>query len=183
MEPLNDWFIHFPDKVLQSVYDDNIGWAEQYVLQNSGSPSDAQDLFQEAITAAWINLHSGQFQGSRDQFNAYLRQIAKHKWLNTLRSRGRKKTYSTDQVPEMEAFSAISENENEATISLLQKCFGQLGEKCRTVLGLFYYQKKSLGEIAKSLDNTENSIKTIKYRCMMQLRQLFLEKSRSNDGV
>ncbi len=183
MEPLNDWFTRNPEKVLQSVYSDNAGWIEQYVLQNSGTASDAQDLFQDTITAAWINLNSGQFYGTREQFNAYLRQIARHKWLNTLRARSRKKVYSTDQVPDQEAFSAFSENENETTISILKSCYSQLGEKCRNVLQLFYYRKKSLNEIAQSLNNTENSIKTIKYRCMMQLRQLFLEKSRSNEGI
>jgi RNA polymerase sigma factor (sigma-70 family) len=184
LELLNDWFKDSPDKVLNKLYADNLPWMEQYVLQNSGSGTDAHDLFQEAITAAWVNLHTGRFSGSREQFNAYLRQIAKHKWLNELRTRSRKKTTVTDQLPEQEApILHLAENENTEQSTLLRQSFQELGDKCRTILGLYYYRKKSLNEIALELNNTENSIKTIKYRCMMQLRQLFLEKSRQHGGL
>lgn len=185
MEPLIDWFTDSPDKVLKKLYADNLPWLEQYVLQNSGSGTDAHDLFQETITSAWINLHTGRFSGSRDQFNAYIRQIAKHKWLNELRTRSRKKTTVTDQVPDQEAAGIfqLTETDNTEKAALLQESFQELGDKCRTILGLYYYRKKSLNEIALKLNNTENSIKTIKYRCMMQLRQLFLEKSRQHGGV
>lgn len=185
MEPLNDWFTDSPDKVLKTLYADNLPWLENYLLQNSGNGTDAHDLFQEAITAAWINLQTGRFSGSRDQFNAYLRQIAKHKWLNELRSRSRKKTTVTDQIPE--PIPTQPENPMEVqgaeNAQHLRQSFEALGQKCRTILGRYYYQKKSLLEIAQELNNTENSIKTIKYRCMMQLRQLFLEKTRQNGGV
>jgi hypothetical protein len=33
------------------------------------------------------------------------------------------------------------------------------------------------------MDNTEESIKTIKYRCMMQLRKLFLEQNKKHEGI
>lgn len=77
----------------------------------------------------------------------------------------------------------LAENENTEQATLLRQSFQELGDKCRTILGLYYYRKKSLNEIALELNNTENSIKTIKYRCMMQLRQLFLEKSRQHGGL
>lgn len=180
MEPLIDWFTDSPDKLLNRLYADNFPWLESYLLQNSGAASDAHDLFQESITAAWINLQTGKFAGSREQFNAYLRQIAKHKWLNELRSRSRKKTVSTENLPE-QADNSLETIDIEQS-RVLQSSFRELGEKCRRILGLYYYQKKSLAEIATQMENTENSIKTIKYRCMMQLRQLFLEKSRQ-DGT
>lgn len=95
-----------------------------------------------------------------------------------------KKTTVTDQLPEQEApILHLAENENTEQSTLLRQSFQELGDKCRTILGLYYYRKKSLNEIALELNNTENSIKTIKYRCMMQLRQLFLEKSRQHGGL
>jgi RNA polymerase sigma factor (sigma-70 family) len=180
LETLTDWTNEHPDRLLHQIYADNLPWMESYLIQNSGTQSDAHDLFQESITAAWINLKTGRFTGTREQFNAYIRQIARHKWINELRSRSRKKTISTEIIPERG--DDLPSGDDAENAEKLQASFRELGEKCRQILGLYYYQKKSMAEIAVQMENTENSIKTIKYRCMMQLRQLFLEKSRQNGG-
>ncbi|MBX3253164.1 MAG: sigma-70 family RNA polymerase sigma factor [Chitinophagaceae bacterium] len=176
METLTDWLQENPEKTLSRIYSDNFSWFETYVLQNSGNSDDARDIFQEGIAAAWINLQSGKFSGTRDRFNAYVRQICKFKWIDELRSGNRKNISYTDVVPERNNEENDSFNDSLQQSAALKKCFSQLGEKCQKVVGLFYYKKKSLAEIAHEAQNTEESIKTIKYRCMMQLRKLFLEE-------
>lgn len=185
METLTNWSSGNPEDLLKQMYADNYPWLENYVRQNSGNDSDAQDVFQESIAAAWLNLRQGQFTGDRSQFNAYLRQICRYKWINQIRSAARSKIIYSDTLLEQEV-----ENDGHETLkdqlqqsSLLQECFMQLGAKCQQVLRLFYYKKKPLGEIAGSMGNTEESIKTIKYRCMMQLRKLFLEQNKRHGGV
>ena len=174
-----------PDELLHNVYAANYPWLLQYVQQNSGNAADAQDIFQEGVYAAWTNLREGRFTGNSAQFNAYLRQICKHKWLNQLKSTGRSRTSYQDDLTHVEQTAddpqVIAEQLEQSR--LLQDCFAQLGDKCKQVLGLFYYRRQSLAQIAAVTNNTEESVKTIKYRCMMQLRKLYLEQNKANGGL
>ena len=185
METLINWSSGNPANVLKQLYADNYSWLENYVRRNSGNDSDAEDIFQESIAAAWISLNEGRFKGDKAQFNAYLRQICRYKWINQIRSAARSKVIYNDTLLEEKA----GNNEEEAMkeqlrqSGLLQECFTQLGAKCKEVLCLFYYKRKPLAEIAAGIGNTEESIKTIKYRCMMQLRKLFLEQNKKHEGI
>ena len=180
-----DWLNDNPALVLKHLYTINYPWLEKYIRQNSGTTEDAQDIFQESLIAAWINLKEGRFTGSEEEFNGYLRKICKYKWISHLRSAAHKQIHYAEDIT---VFESASDNQDtiEEQLSetrLLQSCFAQLGEKCREILGLFYYQRKSLAEIGLAQNNTEDSIKTIKYRCMMQLRKIYLEKHKGNGEV
>jgi RNA polymerase sigma factor (sigma-70 family) len=74
------------------------------------------------------------------------------------------------------AEQGIADGQTNEEATLLRKCFEYLGEKCKNVLGLFYYKQQPMSKIAELTGDTEDSIKTIKYRCMQRLRKLYLEK-------
>ncbi|MBE7177181.1 MAG: sigma-70 family RNA polymerase sigma factor [Mucilaginibacter polytrichastri] len=183
MKTLTDLRAARPKQIFEHVYAANYDWMIRYVLRNSGTEDEARDIFQEAVSAAWINLRTGRFQGDEEQFNAYIRQISKYKWLSYLQSAGKKRTVYADDVlrsadePDP-SVTGIEDQQEEHR--LLTSSFSRLGEKCRRVLRLFYYEKYSLAEIAAETGDGEESLKTIKYRCMMQLRQIFL-KEREKD--
>lgn len=180
MKILNDRITDNPEETLKSIYADNFPWLESYILQNSGNSEDAQDVFQESIFAVWLNLKSGKFIGTRDQLNAYVRQICKYKWINQLRSANRKKTFYPNDLPDEQTNSLLDNQEETERNTALSSSIALLGHKCRKVLELFYFKKKSLAAIATDMQNTEESIKTIKYRCMMQLRKHYLEATNKN---
>ncbi|MGV8878128.1 MAG: RNA polymerase sigma factor [Sphingobacteriaceae bacterium] len=185
METPKDWLNDNPAAAFKHFYHTNYPWLEKYIRQNSGTAQDAQDVFQESLIAAWINLKDGRFAGTADGFNGYLRTICKNKWISHLRSSAHKKMHyaanilTFDQKVEPPAIM----EEQILVGDSLKISFDQLGEKCRVVLGLFYYKRKSLAEIGLLHNNTEDSIKTIKYRCMMQLRNIYLEKYKGNGQV
>jgi len=52
----------------------------------------------------------------------------------------------------------------------LRGVYDKLDDKCRAVLDQFYFERKDLAAIAAKLGVEEESIRTIKYRCMMKLR-------------
>lgn len=182
MENERDWLADNPKTALLHIYKFNYAWLEKYILKNSGSVDDARDVFQESVLAAWVNLKSGRFSGSQDQFNAYLRQICKYKWITVLRSAANKRTLYTEDPAVFEGHPDSEQNFDEQILesTQLKSSLEALGEKCRAVLNLFYYEQKSLAEIAIAQQNTEESIKTIKYRCMMQLRKIYLEKNKED---
>ncbi len=184
METLEEMLSAKPDEVLKSVYVANYAWLEQYICTNSGNAEDAQDIFQESISAAWLNLKEGRFSGNGQQFNAYVRQICKFKWLNELKSATRNRImYAED----MAAYDTVDDGAGQLEEQLeqlqrLHRNFRLLGEKCQEVLSRFYYERQSLADIAAAMHQTEESMKTTKYRCMVQLRKLYLEQTEDHEG-
>ena len=182
LETSKDTWNDNPERLLHKAYTDNIGWLERYVRRNSGTVEDAADIFQESISVAWLNFREGKFRGDAQQFNAYIRQICKYKWINQLRSTARKQlSYEADlSIFEGEAETRQVE-ESIGQSEILRASFSAIGEKCRELLGRFYFGRQSLAQIARVMNNTEESIKTIKYRCMMRLRKAYLERHQENE--
>lgn len=128
-------------------------------------------------------MKQGKFEGQVAQFNAYLRQICKYKWINRLKSASGKNL-------SLQADISVYENDGNNTEDLetqikqsqiLDESFAQLGDRCKELLTLFYFKKQALARIAVLMKHTEESIKTIKYRCMMKLREIYLEKHKDDE--
>jgi len=53
------------------------------------------------------------------------------------------------------------------------KVVGKLGETCRKILLLFYYENLSMKEILEATDyETEQVVRNKKYKCLKQLEQM-----------
>jgi RNA polymerase sigma factor (sigma-70 family) len=171
------------EQALKKAYKDNYPWLENYIKKNSGNQEDAQDIFQESLCAAWLNLREGKFKGDSEQFNAYIRQICKFKWINMLKSTAFSRTRSIEDFAHFEGHAdSMEELEMQLEQSKrLNESFSDIGDKCKELLGKFYFKRRPLAKIAEAMNTTEESIKTIKYRCMMRLRKIYLEKYYNNE--
>ncbi|MFN3996390.1 RNA polymerase sigma factor [Algoriphagus sp.] len=171
-----------PEILLSKAYEDNFEWCVSYVRKNSGTADNAADIFQESISIAWINLKEGKFQGDSENFNAYIRQVCKFKWINQLRSISNNKIILKEDLSDFEGKTDLDSVEQDSSqIDLLHASFSSIGEKCRDLLDKFYFKRESLATIAQQHNATEASVKTIKYRCMVRLRKAYLELSKGNE--
>lgn len=143
-----------------------------YVMCNSGNEAEAKDIFQEALLAAWLNANNGKFHGNEQDFDGYIYQIAKHKWLDQLKSKYKKATTLKDNFQPLEKTDDIYQ---ETDCKPLLEAVSNLGEPCKRLLQLFYYEQLSLQEIGQKLGYNANVTKTKKYRCMLKLREIYLE--------
>lgn len=139
-----------------------------FVLRNSGTTRDAEDVFQEAMTVLWLKAKEEALQDASDP-GAFLFRVAKNKWLDHLRSAAHRhmKVVHDERLPDHhdEADAGL-----EQRIVRLRGVYDKLDEKCRNVLDRFYFERKDLAAIADEMGVGEESIRTIKYRCMMRLR-------------
>lgn len=72
---------------LKELYTANFVKVKRYVLKNSGDEQQAKDVYQEAFVAMWRNIKDDKFTAENETaINGYLFQIAKHKWLDYVRS-------------------------------------------------------------------------------------------------
>lgn len=159
------------------LYQEYQGQIQRMVEKNSGNAEDALDIFQEGIIALWTNIKQGKFQlQDNAKVSSYLFALCRNLWISKLRKR-------KDFKPLEESNELSDHEDTEAMmaqhemISDLEKHFRQLGESCRKLLSLFYYQKASLKAIAEQMAITEKTAKNNKYRCMQSLKSLYQQNT------
>ena len=76
-----------------------------------------------------------------------------------------------DLVPDFEILFKEESNSDEKKLEL---AFSALGDKCKAVLKLFYYQDYTIEEITKILGyNSKDVVKSQKSRCLKSLKEKF----------
>lgn len=141
----------------------------RFVLDNGGSRTDAQDVFQEAFILFDRNLREGRFEG-KSTLATYFVAIAKWRWVTIRRQQGRFQEISPAQY-EGEVESPENETLRAEHRNLLAEAMGRIGERCRELLRR-YQLDYSMEEIAREMGyaNAETAKKEA-YRCRMRLRE------------
>lgn len=153
---------------LRSLYSTHFPAVRGFVLQNSGTDSDAQDMFQEAMAVLWLSVKEERMVPDADP-GGFLYRVAKNKWLDVVRSAAYKHMKVVHDERALETRGEVGDDIEER-LARLRSVYDKLDDKCRLVLDQFYFERKDLATIAEGMGVEEESIRTIKYRCMMKLR-------------
>jgi len=173
------------DAAIRYLYRQNFELLSRYILNNSGSEQDAEDIFQEVIVA-FVNLvKAGKFRGE-SSIKTFLFSLNKNIWLNELKRRGRamvreekyeKQNLQQDVTPDIAL-------ELQQTKSNLLAIIDQLGENCKKILLLFYYENKSMKEIVSHLPyENEQVVRNKKSKCLKKLEGLVLANKQLADQL
>jgi RNA polymerase sigma factor (sigma-70 family) len=141
---------------------------KQYILKNSGTKNDAEDVFQDALVVVYKKANDINFVLTVS-LKTYIEAIAKNLWMQELR-RQKKIPIATQEIDVAE----ISIDE-ELGFGNAESAFKQLGEKCKHLLTLFYFKKMNYKDIATALSfSDENVAKNQKYRCLQKAKENYL---------
>lgn len=137
---------------------------------------DASEYYQAAVLIMYDNIHNGRLEDLRSSLKTYLFSIGKNLIWDRNRQQGRAEKVKAEYYLQTHMLNMNSERDQlieESNLTLISRCFDQLGDPCHTLLDLFYYQKKSMDEITAELNykNTD-SAKNQKYKCIERLRKL-----------
>lgn len=158
-------------KAIYRSYFDTLGW---YVMNNSGSRQDAEDVFQEVVVSFIDLVQKDKFRGE-SSVKTFLFSLNRHTWLNELKRRGRaeareEKFERGQERVEMDTSHLIADREERAEVARL---VAELGETCKKILLLFYYENRSIKEILEQMHyETEQVVRNKKYKCLKQLEQM-----------
>jgi len=162
------------DRSVKFLYREHFDFLSKYVLNNSGDFNDAEDVFQEVIIS-FINLvKAGKFRGD-SSVKTFLYSMTRNIWLNELKKRERL------QVREQKYERAKENNdaaidlaiESREASKLLMKVIGELGESCKTILVLFYFENRPMKEIVDAVQyENEQVVRNKKYKCLKRLEEL-----------
>jgi RNA polymerase sigma factor (sigma-70 family) len=166
------------DEAIKAIYRNHFESLCWYIMNNSGSRQDAEDVFQEVVVSFIDLVQKDKFRGE-STVKTFLFSLNRYTWLNELKRRGRaqarEEKYERGQErTEMDASHYIADREGKAELTRL---VGELGETCRKILLLFYYENLSMREILETLHyENEQVVRNKKYKCLKQLEQMITEK-------
>lgn len=161
------------DDTIKGIYRNYFDSLSLYVMNNSGSRQDAEDIFQEVLVAFIDLVQKDKFRGE-STVKTFLYSLNRHTWLNELKRRGRalarEEKYEKEQDrTEQDTNHFIADREGKAEVIRL---VGELGETCRKILLLFYYENYSMKEILEATEyENEQVVRNKKYKCLKQLEK------------
>lgn len=150
---------------------------EHFVVQNSGSEADAQDIFQEALIVLCEKVSQPHFMLT-SSLNTFLYSICRRMWLKRLRDSKRHL-----DVDEFREFIPMDEDDEdweamEQQRRAMHRAMEQLGSPCKELLKAYYFEHRSMQEIAETFGYTNaNNAKTQKYKCLQRLKRYFFKQT------
>lgn len=161
-------------RFMYSAHFDSLSW---FVLNNQGSAEDAEDNFQEVLVNFIATVQMDKFRGE-SSIKTFLFTLNRFAWLNELKRRGRAETreirYEKERdVVEQDVSGQLIQKE---TTGEVIKLVEQLGEACKKILVMFYYEDLPMKEILEQLDyENEQVVRNKKYKCLKQLEKMIAD--------
>ena len=162
------------EAAIRFLYREHFELLSRYILNNSGNEQDAEDIFQEVIVA-FINLvQAGKFRGE-SSIRTFLFSLNKNIWLNELKRKGRamiREEKYEKQNEQHEVTTDVAMEMGQTKVNLM-KVIEELGENCKKILLLFYFENRSMKEIVAHLPyENEQVVRNKKSKCLKKLEQL-----------
>lgn len=159
-------------EVIKNLYIENRAGFIRFVVQKYAVPNDVvEDFYQDAIIALIENIRKGKLDELKCSIKTYLFSIGKFMAF---------KYYKKPQmsIVDLSGFGEFSEDDSEeerdeALIQLIQSKLSQMGDSCKKILVLFYYEGKKIDDIVKMGDYANKDVvKSQKSRCLSHLKKL-----------
>ena len=127
----------------------------------------AEDTAQEALIRIWKALP--RFDG-RAAISTCIYTIARNRCMTALQRRRDLQSLSDPGVEhEAEAATAVMPREGEEPSALLKELVDALPERYRRTVTLYYYEERSVSEVALALGTAEGTVKTTLFRARAML--------------
>lgn len=167
------------DATIPSIYRLHAESVTAFVVQQGGSREDGEDIFQETVLTFIDLVQQGKFREA-SSVKTFLHSIARNIWLNEWKKKQRLdergKVFENRKEVDGEADIADILHQRQVK-ALFQGVLDQIGETCKTLLTLFYYDGLSYREILGRLPyQNEQVLRNQKHKCMQSLVTLLRDQ-------
>ncbi len=168
------------DGALQFLYDTTQHKIRNYVINNSGSTAEAQDIFQDAVVAFFQHVLANKFDDSKS-VDGFIYAITRNRWINrakklkTMVAGLEPGEHFATQADENEFLTRTIDSERAQKIDAL---LSQLGARCKALLTFSIFYKLPMEEIAQRMEyNGPDAAKTQNYKCKQKLIKLIQDNA------
>ena len=159
------------EQAIRQLYQDHGNITRSFIMGKGGTEQDADDIFQETIVSFIDTVQKGKFR-QESGIRTFLISISKNLWYNEIRRRQRSGTREKLYVTDNETVDEVIDDliGNRELKALLSQMLLDLGESCKKILELFYYENLSMKEIVSQMHyENEQVVRNKKYKCLQQL--------------
>lgn len=153
------------------LFEDTRSMVVSYVTRNKGSVDDGEEMLQDALVILWERVRRGTFQYEA-KLSTFIFGVVRNLWRRRLAKSRRESPGLDDLDPPDEGASALDGLIQAEEADLVRKAMGRIGEQCRKILLMFYWEERSMEDIAGELGfaNTDTA-KSKKYQCKKSLEK------------
>ena len=140
------------NRILQYIYKNSYTPVKQLILNNAGSETDAEDIFQEALIVVFKKLRDAPDFELEASFSTYIYSIARLLWLKHLRHIKKIEIdpLNRDMEDRIEFEEPLPVDDKDLRMAIYQRTLLKIPEDCQKILQLTA-QDLSSSEIAEQL--------------------------------
>lgn len=155
--------------VLDYIYENFFYQIKVFILQNSGTEEDAQDIYQDAVLVIYQKAKNNNLT-LNCSFSTYLYSVCRLLWLKQLEQKKLKRMFMEDSGRFIELDDDITNIQfSNERYKIYQDHFQKLSYNCQKILELFLAKIK-LQEIARILGlKSDAYVKKRKHQCKEKL--------------
>ena len=159
------------EPAILQLYKDHAEITRSFIKGKGGTEQDADDIFQETVVSFIDSVQKSKFR-QESGIRTFLISISKNLWYNEIRRRqragNRERLFEEERDQEDPDVSEIIRDRE--LKNQLNQLLQDLGDSCRKILELFYYENLSMKEIVSHLHyENEQVVRNKKYKCLQQL--------------
>jgi RNA polymerase sigma factor (sigma-70 family) len=161
------------EEAMVLLYRQNRKAITAYVTSNSGSKDDAEDMLQEALVVLWQRVRARRFDATA-RVSTFLYAVVRNLWLRKLAHRRREIPSEIEPEQVVDPASSFLDDMIEVEKHRrVRKALHKLGEPCRRLLLLYYWEEQTMEQIAHQMGfANSDTVKSKKYQCKKMLQQL-----------
>lgn len=168
-------------KVIKKLYEEAYPMIFKLVTANNTDASETREILQQAMIVLYEKSLDVSFELTCAP-STFLYAISKNILLKRFRQAGNTTALNETHY---EQFEAEAEGEEQLVLNERQELLYQLletvGQSCKKILSLYYFEKLKFEEIAERLNYTNAAnAKNQKYKCLKKLK-ITAQKSISNE--
>ena len=162
------------EQALDFLYKKHYRMMQRLVTSNNGSEEEAKDIFQDALIAFWQKVTGGEFVLT-SRISTYLYSICQNLWRKELDRKSRLSHEEKDG-------EVFMQGDQQEKARIIHQCIEDLGDTCKKILTYYYFDGRSMDEIAELMGfANSDTAKTKKYKCKQKLDSLVKSKYSAND--
>lgn len=161
------------DEAYSLLYKEYFPTIKQYVLYNSGSQADAEDVFQESVIILLHKIDKPEF-GLTSSVKTYLFAIAKNVWLKHLRHSKRIFTLDGDILEQFsdDGTSASSSYSDASKEDIVATWLSKVTKHCQRILRAIFFLNEPMDSLMQTMGwKNRHTADNQKYKCLQQVKR------------
>jgi RNA polymerase sigma factor (sigma-70 family) len=159
------------EPAIWQLYKDHAEITRSFIKGKGGTEQDADDIFQETVVSFIDAVQKSKYR-QESGIRTFLISISKNLWYNEIRRRqradNRERLFESDRDQEDSGINEVIQDRE--LKNQLNQLLQDLGDSCRKILELFYYENLSMKEIVSHMHyENEQVVRNKKYKCLQQL--------------